>query len=64
MKREIRIENPGGGFPPLWCGMSTASGVWLDLDNFFSIDIGKWFIRLFFRLGHFSFCRYLGMIRC
>jgi hypothetical protein len=59
---ELRIEKPNGGFPPLWCGVSTTSGVWFDLDNFFSIDIGKWFIRLFFQIGDFNFCRYLGVI--
>jgi len=60
---EIRIENKGDGIPPLWCGVSIASGLWLDLDNFFSIDLGKWFIRLFFRFNDFRFCRYLGVIK-
>jgi len=59
---EFRIKNKSGGFPHLWCGIST-SIIWLDLDYLFSIDLGKWFLRLFFRFGDFRFCRYLGVIR-
>jgi len=58
---EIRIENKRGGFPILWCGIST-SLLWIDLDYWFSIDFGKWFLRLFLKFGDFRFCRYLGVI--
>jgi len=57
---DFRIRDKRGGSPILWCGVDTV--VWLDLDNFFSIDIGKWFIRLFFQVGEINFCRYLGII--
>lgn len=60
---ETRIENKAGGFPLLWCGVSVSSGVWIDLDDFFSIDVGWWFIRLFIRRNEFQFCRYLGRMR-
>ena len=46
----------------LWFGMSTSYVLWFDIGNFFSIDVGKWFIRLFFKVNAWSFCRYLGSI--
>ena len=62
-KMEVRIENKSGGYPVLWGGLCRGCCVaWLDLDNFFSIDIGTWFIRLFLKIGRVHFCRYLGVI--
>lgn len=58
---KIRIENRRGGFPILWCGVDS-SVIWFDLDNFFSVDIGRWFVRLFFKIKNLNFCRYLGRI--
>lgn len=58
-EKGFKIKNKRGGFPHLWCGICL-TGIWFDLDNFFSVDIGKYFIRLFFRIDKLSFCRYLG----
>jgi len=58
---KLRIANRRGGHPILWCGIDRV--MWIDFGNFFSMDIGAFFIRLFFRIGDFSFCRYLGVIK-
>ena len=31
----------------LWFGVNSNKVFWFDIDNIFSIDIGKYFIRLF-----------------
>ena len=59
---KVRIKDRRGRSPILWCGIDS-SVIWFDLNSFFSIDLGKWFIRLFFQIGNFNFCRYLGMIK-
>ena len=40
----------------LWCGMDSI--IWIDLDSFFSFDVGKWFIRVYVKYPYF--CRYGG----
>ena len=56
----FKIRNKRGGHPILWCGVDRVA--WVDLDNFFSIDIGMFFIRLFFQVRKINFCRYWGII--
>lgn len=50
----------------VWFGLSfgliSKNIIWFDLDNFFSIDLGKLWFRLFIGTKHFYFCRYLGWI--
>lgn len=35
---------------------------WFDFINWFSIDMGRWYVRLFFRILDFRHCRYYGVI--
>jgi len=63
MKMEFKIESKKGGFPILWCGLSRSPFLWFDIDYWFSVDLGKWYIRLFFEFNDFNFCRYLGVIK-
>ena len=37
--------------------------VWFDFNKMFSVDIGRWYIRLYIHVTDFCFCRYFGKIR-
>lgn len=66
---ELTIKGYGYGrtsaLPLFWTGFYRR-GLWIDLDSFFSIDFGWFFIRLFIKFGRKEdskrFCRYLGWI--
>jgi len=55
----IRILRESNSFPILWIGISRKT-IWLDINNIFSIDVSKWFLRIYLKLKGFAFCRYLG----
>ena len=57
--RELNINNK-----TLWIGTASHPFLWVDIGNGFSIDFGKWFLRLVINIGDWNFCRYLGIIRC
>lgn len=48
----------------IWSGISNRYTFWFDINPIFSIDIGRYFLRLYLRLKQWTFCRYLGIIRC
>jgi len=48
----------------LWIGIAEHPFLWIDIGNIFSLDFGKYFIRVFFEIKRYNFCRYLGIIRC
>jgi len=49
----------------LWIGADSHPFFWIDLNEFFSIDVGKYFLRIFIKVKQkWNFCRYLGIIRC
>lgn len=58
MMYELNLVNKN-----LWFGVGSHT-IWFDLDNYFSVDIGKWFLRIFIKIKNWSFCRYIGIIRC
>lgn len=46
-----------------WLGVSKSGTAWFDLGDFFSVDVGVLFIRLFMAARKWQFCRYLGRMR-
>jgi len=46
----------------LWIGISKHPFFWLDVGNIYSIDLGKWFLRIFMQIKDYNFCKYLGII--
>jgi len=56
---KIRILRESNSFPILWIGVSRKI-IWLDINNLFSIDVSKRFLRIYLRLSGFAFCRYIG----
>lgn len=55
--KELNVRNK-----TLWTGISKHPFFWLDIRNNFSIDVGKWFLRIFINIKNWNFCRYLGII--
>ena len=57
---KIRMNKDGKRM--IYSGIDKSTFFWFDLKEFFSIDIGKWFIRIFFQIKDYNFCKYLGDI--
>ena len=66
--QEGKMKKQKGFEVGAWGGMFyfgvSQTVVWFDMLDWFSVDMGKWYVRLYFRILDFSFCRYFGVIKC